>query len=322
LQSFDFAQLVSILLSVAVQLAISHGYGMHKDDLTPQQLHTALRWFFIAQSPYKVVVCLNKVSVILFFLRLFTGRRFRVACWICMAVVVAWSIGTIAATILQCVPIAGSWDKSIHAVCINSDAFWLAYAILNVLTDALVLTLPLPQIIGLHLKLREKIMLFGVFLIGGFVVFAGIMRTTAVSNSFANKSDITWDFIPRGIWTLIEANLGIICACLPILKGPFTNALSSVSRRTASLKPSRIRRDASSTLKLQSAIGKGWNRDGDDAKLVGRNSVRVHRDSDAPLMATDDASGKAYAELRENLQHPQAIHVSKTFAVEVVGQAM
>lgn len=28
-------------------------------------------------------------------------------------------------------------------------------------------------------------------------------------------------FVPRGIWTLVEANVGIICACLPALRKPF-----------------------------------------------------------------------------------------------------
>ena len=42
--------------------------------------------------------------------------------------------------------------------------------------------------------------------------------------SFENKGDITYNFIQRGIWTIIEANLGIISACLPILKQPLSRA--------------------------------------------------------------------------------------------------
>jgi 1-acylglycerone phosphate reductase len=41
-----------------------------------------------------------------------------------------------------------------------------------------------------------------------------------VSNSLKNKKDMTWNFIDRGVWTLIEANLGIIAACLPVLRQP------------------------------------------------------------------------------------------------------
>lgn len=151
---------------MAIQLAVTHGYGMHKADLTPQQLHTCLRWFFIAQTPYKVTVCLNKISAVLFYRRIFIDKRFQHICWAAMALIVSWSVGAVAATISQCAPIEGSWNKSVKARCIDSDAFWVAYAVMNILTDALVLSLPLPQVFALHLKLRDRIMLCGVFMLG------------------------------------------------------------------------------------------------------------------------------------------------------------
>jgi hypothetical protein len=55
------------------------------------------------------------------------------------------------------------------------------------------------------------------------VTITSILRVTAVANSARNQQDLTWNFIQRGIWTLIEANLGIICACLVVLKRFFAN---------------------------------------------------------------------------------------------------
>ncbi|KAF1847619.1 uncharacterized protein K460DRAFT_426377 [Cucurbitaria berberidis CBS 394.84] len=66
--------------------------------------------------------------------------------------------------------------------------------------------------------MQEKIMLYGVFLLGGFVTITSILRVTVVANSVRNQKDQIWNFIQRGIWNLVEANLGIICACLPMLK--------------------------------------------------------------------------------------------------------
>ncbi len=40
-------------------------------------------------------------------------------------------------------------------------------------------------------------------------------------------------FIPRGVWTLIEANTGIICACLPMLKQPLMILFPRIFRGTA-----------------------------------------------------------------------------------------
>lgn len=32
------------------------------------------------------------------------------------------------------------------------------------------------------------------------------------------------DFIPRSVWTLVECNMGIICACLPMMRRPLSFA--------------------------------------------------------------------------------------------------
>lgn len=160
-------QVFSIVLSVAIQLAVTHGYGKHKADLTPAELREALMWFFIAQTPYKIVVCLNKASVILLYMRIFVTRTFQRIAWGALAIIIGWSIGAVFATIFQCLPIPKSWNKSLDGHCINSDVFWIAYAVMNVLTDVMVLSLPIPQIFKLHLKLRDKFMLYVIFLLGG-----------------------------------------------------------------------------------------------------------------------------------------------------------
>ena len=210
------------MLSVCIQLAVVHGYGRHKADLTKSELSAARMWFFVAQTPYKVVVCLNKMSVILLYRRIFITRTFKRICWVAMGVVVSWSVAAIMATIFQCIPIKLSWDKTVIGHCFDKDAFWVAYAVGNVVSDGLVLILPIPMILRLQLKLRDKLMLCAIFSLGGFVTVTSILRTTAVSNSTKSNADITYNFITRGLWTLIEANLGIICACLPVLKQPLS----------------------------------------------------------------------------------------------------
>ncbi len=113
------------------------------------------------------MVCLNKVSVILLYLRIFVSTSFRLAAFAVLFIVVGYGIGGIAATIWQCVPIEGAWIKSVAATCINSDVFWVAYASLNIVTDVMVLALPIIPIMKLQLSLRDRVMLCGVFTLGG-----------------------------------------------------------------------------------------------------------------------------------------------------------
>lgn len=160
-------KLMSLMVSVCIQLAIENGYGMHRTDLSTYQLRLALKLFFFAQTPYKISVCLNKVAAILFYLRIFISQNFRIAAFVVMGIIIAWSIGGVGATIWQCVPIAGAWNRSLGARCINSDQFWVAYAVMNILTDIMVLVLPIPSIMRLQLKPREKLLLCAIFLMGG-----------------------------------------------------------------------------------------------------------------------------------------------------------
>jgi 1-acylglycerone phosphate reductase len=153
-----------------MQLAVENGYGMHKADLETAQLRLALKYFFIAQTPYKISVCLNKVAAVLFCMRIFVSRSFRIAAYTVMGIVVAWSIGGVGATIWQCVPIAGAWNKSLGATCIDSNKFWVAYAVMNILTDVMVLILPIPSILRLQLKPRDKVLVIGIFTLGGLYV--------------------------------------------------------------------------------------------------------------------------------------------------------
>lgn len=52
------------------------------------------------------------------------------------------------------------------------------------------------------------------------VTFASIFRATTLAAS-AHDTDPTWGPIPATVWAVIEANAGIICACLPMLRSPF-----------------------------------------------------------------------------------------------------
>ncbi|KAL8655468.1 MAG: hypothetical protein Q9210_000866 [Variospora velana] len=234
----DYAILVSlvfsIILTVMINLAVVHGYGRHKLSLEKSELSNALMYFYFAQVVYKIVVGFNKISILMLYLRIFISKPFRLACYINLGIVAAFTIGSTVATILQCIPTKASWDKSIEATCIDSATFWVAFAVINILTDAIILFLP-------H-----------------SVTVSSVVRATAVANSTRNQSDITWNFIPRGIWTLIEANTGIICASLPMLYKPAAVILPCF-RRTNISASSRYKNSYSKNPGSSGAVGRGYS---------------------------------------------------------------
>lgn len=152
---------------------------------------------------------LTKVSILCTYLRIFTtSKTFGHLCLAVMAVVGVWTIGSTVATILQCIPVAASWDKSIRAQCTDSDVFWIAYGALQIATDLIILSLPIQPIMKLNMRRKEKfglLLAFGLGLlyahagrsdscladIGPSVVLTSILRVVAVSASTQNKADAT-----------------------------------------------------------------------------------------------------------------------------------
>ena len=100
------------------------------------------------------------------YLRIFIAKYFQFLCYGCLGVVAIWAVGSTFATIFQCWPVAAFWDKSVNARCTDSDAFWYAYGITNIITDAVIFALPVREITKLHLPRREKIGLLFVFALG------------------------------------------------------------------------------------------------------------------------------------------------------------
>ncbi|PGH10957.1 hypothetical protein AJ79_05203 [Helicocarpus griseus UAMH5409] len=228
-----FALACSVILTATINLAVVSGYGKRSSDLEPQEKNAALRWFFIAQVFYKLVLGFTKVSILCLYHRVFVSPPYPRICQVAIALVTTWAISCIMATIFQCIPFEASWNKNVDGKCIDNNAFWYGFAVTNTATDFILFLMPIPPLLRLQLHWKEKIGVMAVFALGLFVCVTSIIRTTAVTQTTKGDKDITWDFIPRSTWTLIEANTGIICACLPVLKGPLIRFFPRVMHMTS-----------------------------------------------------------------------------------------
>ena len=70
----------------------------------------------------------------------------------------------------QCRPIQRIWVPDIEAECIDISKLWIVMASLNVITDFLLLCLPLPQLWKLQTRRGTKMQLIGIFSIGSLYV--------------------------------------------------------------------------------------------------------------------------------------------------------
>ena len=98
--------------------------------------------------------------------RLFPIRTVRIAAQILGGISITWaSVYTIVAG-LQCIPLRKMWYPEVEGTCIDLLALYLGNAIPNVITDMAILVLPVTQVWRLQVRLWQRIMLIGMFLLG------------------------------------------------------------------------------------------------------------------------------------------------------------
>ena len=65
-----------------------------------------------------------------------------------------------------CIPISKFWDKSVQGNCASEFSLLLAGTMGSVVTDIMVVLLPLPQVFKLNMKRRKKVAVSFSFLLG------------------------------------------------------------------------------------------------------------------------------------------------------------
>ena len=134
--------------------------------------------------------------------------------------------------LIQCVPISANWDPTIKRHCLPIDAPVTVFAVCNVLTDFIILILPMPLLWGLQQPLERKIKIMGIFMLGGFVCFASIYRAVIIHN--LTPIDPTYTDIQSQVWTAIEMGMGVVSVCLPTYRPIFSRMVPKFKNKLSS----------------------------------------------------------------------------------------
>lgn len=80
---------------------------------------------------------------------------------------IAWAIALILAVFFGCRPFRYTWDKTVPGGhCVNENAVGYGITATNIVTDIVVLVLPIPWLWKLQLETSRKLAIVGIFLLG------------------------------------------------------------------------------------------------------------------------------------------------------------
>ena len=97
--------------------------------------------------------------------------------------------------LLECRPLSKVWDPTVKAKCIKPETLWIVMGSLNVLTDLLLLTIPLPSLWRLQMRSRTKLQVAGIFSIGGLSVILNRKFNNGLTGDLRRTDSLPFRYI-------------------------------------------------------------------------------------------------------------------------------
>ena len=135
-----------------------------------RMLSTRYQCFYATDCIYPPAVGIIKISTLLLFARIFQGRNFIRILWAVGFFISTYTLIIMLLLIFQCKSIKGFWDSNLEAGCMSSTKVLVAMAVLNIITDFLVVCLPLPLLWKLQMRRGMKLQVMGIFTVGSLSV--------------------------------------------------------------------------------------------------------------------------------------------------------
>ncbi|KAJ6103039.1 hypothetical protein N7486_005466 [Penicillium sp. IBT 16267x] len=253
--------------------------------------------------------------MILYYKLFGTKKSMRIAIYSTGAIVWAWAFSIVIESLLLCQPVAFNWNPTIPGgKCGNRNAAFVVAGVLNMVTDLMVMSLPIPYILQLQLPIGRKVGLIVTFLLGLFVSAISMIRVVSLMR--INFADVTYSLPLPLMWSIVEEQLAIIASNLPLLRRVFSaifpgswigssNDESGWSKRHTPRRKSLPNQFAMTRMDVgvnDSQVTSGHSKHGSTAKET--------RWSD------DGLDGQSDTDLATNGAPPGGIHMSKEFRVE------
>lgn len=168
---WDDAFCVAGMLHTYGMLAMHFHYariGMreHIMEIPPENAVLIAKMLIVYQIVYYNAMVLAKFSYLAFYLRIFVSNEFRILTWVCMGCAAAYWLGSVLQIFLICTPFARNWNPTLPGHCASQNVAFSTIGAFNLITDVMIMALPIRFIWKLQMSTATKMALFGIFSLG------------------------------------------------------------------------------------------------------------------------------------------------------------
>ncbi|KAK3373147.1 hypothetical protein B0T24DRAFT_527497 [Lasiosphaeria ovina] len=214
-----FAILASIGFLVVFMLQVKAGLG--RAIMFPE-LPGFLQALWATVPIYNFALMLCKLSITVQCYRVLRTPHMARFLRVYMGVLAAYGAWSVLGNVFVCWPVDFYWLEptgTLRGACMDKGAVTFSNAALNIVSDLVLIAVPVPLLWRLQLPRRQKIVLVCLFGGGAFACVTSIVRLHALYTiAVAPPAEQSVKGVDIAIWSSIEINVGIICASLPALK--------------------------------------------------------------------------------------------------------
>ncbi|KAL8305627.1 hypothetical protein RB600_008490 [Gaeumannomyces tritici] len=230
------AWFLAFALSFSIIWGTRMGLGRYDKDIRAEDRPSLRRAEYAFSILYNPALMATKTSILIFYLRLSKNTKplLRLASYVVLAIVNLAGVILTFINIFQCKPIHAAYDDvPFQPICIPLLTVFICSAPVNIVTDVAILALPMPVLTSMRLPPRQKTILVMTFALGVFVTVVDVVRiyylqqaisyvpTTPSSDEnaiYGGSPEFSWNASLSLMWSAVEVNVGITCACIPTLK--------------------------------------------------------------------------------------------------------
>ncbi|KAJ5641417.1 hypothetical protein N7490_005417, partial [Penicillium lividum] len=203
----------------AIGIVLSfHGGGYHIDTLSDEQIEAFKKLCYIATTLYCPMALFVKIALLAILVRIFSPYRGKVwFIYIFLGCLCTYYVVALIVKINICNPIPRYWKgELVPGSCLDQKAALVADSVISVVSDSIILILPLPLTWSLQMPRNRKLRVIGLLGAGGLATGFSIYRLVLVlkDGSSADQSIVFIQVILSGN---AEGGIGLICTCLPVL---------------------------------------------------------------------------------------------------------
>jgi hypothetical protein len=139
------------------------------------------------------IVCI-KLSILALYRRLFPTKLMLTLVYTVGLLVILWGFGVCLVGGLVCIPVRKLWDPTVVGGCLDLAEFYYGLQIPNILTDAIILVMPMKVVWGLPISKTQKSLLSGIFVVGILTFVFDVVRLVALIDLSKSGADATCTF--------------------------------------------------------------------------------------------------------------------------------